>query len=219
MRILLVEDERPLREAVARRLRAQGYAVDEAGSRAEAEDLLPLYPFDLLLLDRRLPDGDGLDSLRRWRREGARLPALVLTARDAVRDRVEGLEAGADDYLVKPFAMAELIARVRAIARRGPMERGVVLEVADLTLDCSRGEVRRGGVLLPLRPKELAVLEHLLRNRGRVVSRERLREACWDEAHEPGSNVEEAAISALRRKLGPPALIHTRRGLGYVLDG
>ncbi len=217
MRVLLVEDEPDLRGAIARRLRASGHAVDEAGDRSEAASHLGAHDYDVILLDRALPDGDGLDSLRHWRRAGNTVPVLVLTARDAVRARVEGLEAGADDYLVKPFAMEELAARLRAIARRGPVARQVLIRVGDLELDTARAQVRRGGVLLPMRPKELAVLEFLARRAGSVVSREQLLEACWDEAHEPGSNVAQVAIASLRRKLGDPPLIRTRRGLGYVL--
>jgi two-component system copper resistance phosphate regulon response regulator CusR len=219
MRILVVEDAVTLREAVVGRLRALGHGVDEAGALGDAEVLLRCHDYDLVVLDRMLPDGDGVDRLRRWRNNQRLTPVLVLTARDAVADRVGGLEAGADDYLVKPFDMAELVARVRALSRRGPIERHVVRRVSDLELDTARAQVRRGGVLLPLRPKELAVLELLMRNAGCVVSRDRIREACWDEAHEPGSNVEEVVISALRRKLGTPSLIRTRRGLGYVIDG
>jgi len=218
MRVLLIEDEDGLRGAIARRLRAVGHAVDEAADRLSAEDLFAEHEYGCVLLDRSLPDGEGLDMLRMWRRQKATTPVLVLTARDAVKARVEGLEAGADDYLVKPFAVEELLARIRAIGRRGPLAQTVVIEVGDLAFDTARAEVRRAGVLLPLRPKELSVLEYLCRRRGRVVSRSQLLDACWDETHEPGSNVDQVAIAALRRKLGAPPLIHTRRGLGYILD-
>lgn len=218
MRILLVEDEPVLRGAVAKALRADGHAVDEVGSRRAAELEARFVDYGLVVLDRGLPDGDGLDTLRRWRREGHTTPVLVLTARDAVADRIAGLDGGADDYVVKPFDLGELRARVRMLARRGPALEQVVIEVGDLRFDTTRAEVRRAGVLLPLRPKELAVLRVLLERRGRVVSRDQLREACWDAEAEPGSNVEEAAVSALRRKLGAPPLIRTRRGLGWVID-
>jgi DNA-binding response OmpR family regulator len=219
MRILVVEDETELREAVVRRLRALGHAVDDAGSRREAEGSFEVHQYGLVVLDRGLPDGDGLLSLRRWRRAASSVPVLMLTAQDAVQARVDGLEAGADDYLVKPFAMDELLARVAVIARRAPAAVSQVVRVADLELDYARAEVRRGGVLLPLRAKEFAVLAYLCGRRGCVVARDALREACWDEAHEPGSNVDEVVVSSLRRKLGPPPLITTRRGLGYVIDG
>ncbi len=218
MRILLVEDEELMRDSVARTLRADGHAVDEAGTRDDAEFQVGMYDYGLVILDRGLPDGDGLITLRKWRRKGLKLPVLVLTARDSVGDRVDGLDGGADDYLVKPFAPAELRARVRSLARRAPELRDVVLRVGDLELNPAKAEVRRAGVLLPLRTKELAVLQVLMERRGRVVSRDQLRDACWDADHEPGSNVEEVAISALRRKLGKPPIIRTRRGLGYVID-
>lgn len=217
MRILLVEDEPALRAAVARALRDDGHAVDECGALRDAEVELDCADYGLVILDRGLPDGDGLDALRRWRRAGRATPVLVLTARGAVGERIEGLDSGADDYVVKPFDLGELRARVRSVARRGPARVDPVLRVADLELDTARAEVRRKGVLLPLRRKELAVLQVLLERRGRVVSRAQLREACWDS--DAGSNVEEAAISALRRKLGAPPLIQTRRGLGYIIDG
>jgi DNA-binding response OmpR family regulator len=218
MRILLVEDEAVMRASVARYLRADGHAVDEVDCRSDADAELRVNDYGLVILDRGLPDGDGLDSLRRWRRRGLTLPVLVLTARDAVGDRVAGLDGGADDYLVKPFALDELRARVRSLGRRPPALRSVILSAGDLELDTSRGTVRRAGVTLPLRTKELAVLQVLLERRGRVVSRDQLREACWDAEHEPGSNVEEVAVSALRRKLGDPPIIRTRRGLGYIID-
>jgi two-component system copper resistance phosphate regulon response regulator CusR len=218
MRILLVEDEATMRASVARALRADGHAVDEADCRSAADMEIRVNDYGLVILDRGLPDGDGLLSLRRWRTQGLTVPVLVLTARDAVDDRVAGLDGGADDYMVKPFALDELRARVRSLARRSPALREVVLKVGDLELDTARAQVRRGGVLLPLRTKELAVLQVLLERRGRLVSRDQLREACWDAEHEPGSNVEEVTISALRRKLGDPPLIRTRRGQGYIID-
>jgi DNA-binding response OmpR family regulator len=218
MRILLVEDEPVLRTSVARALREDGHAVDEVGTRFEAEVEARVVSYGLVILDRGLPDGDGLDTLRKWRRAGQILPVLILTARDGIDDRITGLDGGADDYVVKPFDLGELRARVRTLARRGPELRDVVLRAGDLELDTVRAQVRRAGVLLPLRSKELAVLQVLLERRGRVVSRDQLREACWDADHEPGSNVEEATVSSLRRKLGDPPLIHTRRGLGYTID-
>jgi two-component system, OmpR family, copper resistance phosphate regulon response regulator CusR len=219
MRILLVEDDPILGDGLARSLRAAGHAVDVAVSRSDAELQLPLHPYELIILDRGLPDGDGLDSLRTWRRSGVRLPALVLTARDAVHERVDGLDSGADDYVVKPVDPTELLARIRSLARRGPAEADVVVRVGDVELNTATAQVRRGGVLLPLRAKEFAVLQVLMTRAGRIVSRTALREACWDEDTEPGSNVEEVVVSAVRRKLGAPAVITTRRGLGYVFDG
>ena len=219
MRILVVEDEDELREALTRRLRAAGHAVDGAATRWDAGIFVDTHRYGLIILDRGLPDGDGLLSLQRWRRAPSMVPVLMLTARDAVQARVDGLEAGADDYLIKPFAMDELLARVAVIARRAPGVAEQVVRVADLELDYGRAEVRRGGILLPLRAKEFAVLAYLCGRKGRVVSREALREACWDEAHEPGSNVDEVVVSSLRRKLGAPPLIQTRRNQGYILEG
>lgn len=218
MRILVVEDEPELRRAIVRRLRAQGHAVDEAEDGETAEYLMSVYEHSVVVLDRMLPDGDSLDRLRQWRHCGCRTPTLVLTARDRVPDRVEGLEAGADDYLVKPFAMEELLARVSALSRRRLLPTPSVLCVDDVELDTGRREVRRDGVLIPLRPKEYTLLELLMTREGRVVSRAEIVDACWDEAHEPLSNVEEVLVASLRRKLGPPTLIRTVRGAGYVLE-
>jgi two-component system copper resistance phosphate regulon response regulator CusR len=218
MRVLVVEDEKELREAIARRLRAQGHAVDEAADGSSAEYAMSVYGHALVILDRMLPDGDAVDRLALWRSGGNQVPVLFLTARDRVGDRVRGLAAGADDYLVKPFAMEELLARVAAIARRGSAPRPSRLRVGDLELDSARREVRRAEVLLPLRPKEYALLELLMTRFGRVVSREEIIDCCWDEAHEPSSNVEETLIASLRRKLGEPALIRTVRGAGYILE-
>ena len=218
MRILLVEDEPVLRSSIARALREDGHAVDEVATRCEAEAESRVVQYGLVILDRGLPDGDGLDTLKRWRRASQTFPVLILTARDAVDDRIDGLDGGADDYVVKPFDLGELRARVRSLVRRGPELRDVVLRAGDLELNTAQAQVRRAGVLLPLRSKETAVLQVLLERRGRVVSRDQLREACWDADHEPGSNVEEATVSSLRRKLGDPPLSRTRRGLGYTID-
>ena len=218
MRVLIVEDERELREAIGRRLRAKGHGADEAGDLETAEHLLRVHDYGVVILDRMLPDGDALGRLESWRRKEREFPVIFLTARDRTEDRVEGLRAGADDYLVKPFAMDELLARVHAVARRGSNPSPSVLSVSDLELDRGRREVRRGGVLLPLRPKEYALLELLVTRAGRVVSRSEIIDACWDDRHEPLSNVEESLIASLRRKLGKPSLIRTVRGSGYLLE-
>ena len=218
MRILLVEDEEELRAAIARRLRGEGYAVDTADSCDDAELMTRMGEYRLVLLDRGLPDGDGLDLLVKWRRRGITTLVLILTAQGDLDARVNGLEAGADDYLAKPFAMTELLARVRSVSRRSGTPRPVILSISDLTIDTGRAEVRRGGVLLPLRAKEYAVLLALCENADRVISRDQLRTLCWDEDNEPGSNVEEATLSSLRKKLGSPSLIQTRRGLGYIIE-
>ena len=219
MRLLVVEDEPELREAIARRFRALGHGVDEAGDAETATLMLRVYEYAVVILDRMLPDGDSVHDVERWRHEGVRTPVLFLTARDRVEDRVEGLEVGADDYLVKPFAMDELVARVATIARRGSAPRSPVVTFADVEIDTGRREVRRAGVLIPLRPKEYALLELLASRAGRVVTRRDIMDACWDEAAEPLSNVDEALVASLRRKLGKPSPIRTVRGAGYMLEG
>ncbi|MEM7352207.1 MAG: response regulator transcription factor [Acidobacteriota bacterium] len=218
MRILLVEDHAELRAAIGRRLRARGDRVDEMGDGRDLLDYLGEADYDAVVLDRMLPDGDALMRLMEARRRGCQTPMLLLTSRDQIEDRVAGLEAGADDYLVKPFAMEELLARLNAIARRQAPPRPSVLRVADLEVDTGRREVRRGGVLIPLRPKEFALLELLATRAGRAVRRDEILEYCWDVLHDPASNVEEVLVASLRRKLGKPALIHTVRGVGYLLE-
>lgn len=219
MRLLVLEDQTDLREAVAGRLRTHGHAVDEAADLADAESYLLSYAYDALVLDRTLPDGDALASLRQWRQRGIGTPALFLTARDAVEDRIDGFAGGADDYLVKPFSMDELIARVAAIGRRGGAIRPSVLRVSDLEIDLGRREVRRGGIALPLRPKEFSLLQLLAERAGQVVGRNDIVAACWGEEQAPASNADEVLIAALRRKLGNPPLLRTVRGAGYLLDG
>jgi two-component system copper resistance phosphate regulon response regulator CusR len=218
MRVLVVEDDRELGVEVAGGLRSVGYAVDLADTVAAADLKLAVNTYDCLVLDRILPDGDGLGLLRAHRAAGVRVPALMLTALDAVTDKVAGFAGGADDYLVKPFAFAELAARVGALCRRVEHPRQAVVRIADLELDTARKRVRRGGVVLSLGAKEFAVLELLVARAGQVVSRTDLIERCWDELTDPMSNVVDAVIAQLRRKLGPPILIDTVRGAGYIID-
>ncbi len=218
MRILLAEDHAELCAAIARRLRALGNRVDEVSSLREIRTYLNITHYDVGVFDRMLPDGDSLSLLQALRNAANRTPILLLTARDRIEDRVEGLQVGADDYLVKPFAMDELIARINVLARRGEPLRDTILRVADLEVDSGRHEVRRGGVLIPLRPKEYAVLELLAVRNRRAVSRNDILEYCWDTLESPASNVEETIIASLRRKLGEPVLIKTVRGHGYKLD-
>ncbi|MBO0614670.1 response regulator [Thiothrix fructosivorans] len=218
MRILLAEDHTELREAIARRLRALGNSVDEVSSIREIRTYLNGAHYDVGVFDRMLPDGDSLTLLQALRNAANRTPILLLTARDRIEDRVEGLQVGADDYLVKPFAMDELMARINVLARRGEPLRDTILRIADLEVDSGRHEVRRAGVLIPLRPKEYAVLELLAVRNRRAVSRNDILEYCWDTLESPASNVEETIIASLRRKLGEPALIKTVRGHGYKLD-
>ncbi|MEU7138985.1 response regulator transcription factor [Nocardia sp. NPDC046473] len=215
MRLLVLEDDSELGPAIARGLREAGFAVDVAVDLADADFKLAVNTYDCLIADRMLPDGDVLTLLAAQRTAGSTLPVLLLTALDAVSDRVTGFEHGADDYLVKPFAFAELNARVRALCRRGQPVRPPQLWVGDLELDHPRRRVRRGGVLLALTAKEFAVLEVLMMRAGEVVTRSELIESCWDEQTEPLSNVVDVLIGQLRRQLGPPELIVTMRGVGY----
>ena len=218
MRVLVVEDDLELRGAIERRLRGAGFAVDVASDLPDAAAAVEVYDYDCLVLDRAVPSGDTLDLLAELRRAGSGIPALFLTAKDAVADRVAGFEAGGDDYLVKPFAMEELVARVRSLCRRRTETAPPIVTVADLVVDLGRGEVRRAGVLLPLTRKEACVLVALALRAGTVVSRSTLIEHCWDERTDPMSNTVDVHIASLRRKLGPPSLIRTVRGLGYVLE-
>jgi DNA-binding response OmpR family regulator len=218
MRVLVVEDEDEMRGSISRRLRGEGFAVDEAGDVDEARRAIGVSEYDCLVLDRVLPGGDALDLLAELRNTGECTPALFLTSRDTVDDRVAGFEAGGDDYLVKPFAMEELTARVQSLCRRARSARPAVARIADLEIRSARREVRRDGVLLPLTSKEFAILELLVESLGAVVSRSRIIEHCWDEHTDPLSNVVEVHLASLRRKLGEPPLIRTVRGAGYLLD-
>jgi DNA-binding response OmpR family regulator len=219
MRVLVVEDDSELGPAVVAGLRAAGFAVDLAARRAEADLKFAVNGYDCVVADRGLPDGDALGLVRAWRDAGRSVPVLVLTALGSVDDRIAGFEHGADDYLAKPFAMAELVARVRALCRRDQPPRLPQLTAADLTLDVPAHRVRRAGVLLTLTAKEFAVLEALMLRAGEAVTRGELLERCWDEMADPASNVVDAVIRQLRRKLGPPDLIESLRGVGYRLRG
>jgi two-component system response regulator MprA len=215
-RVLVVDDDPPLRRMLARTLAAEGYEVtvagDGGGALAEAERTAP----DVIVLDVAMPGLDGLTVARRLRGKGLPTPILMLTARDAVPDRVAGLEAGADDYLVKPFAVQELVARLRALTRRGlEPAAGGLRSYGDLTLDVSARRATRGGRAIELTGREADVLELLLRETGRVVTRERAIEEIWDDAAEP--NVVDRYVTRLRRKLGSPPLIRTVRGSGFTL--
>ena len=218
MRVLVVEDDRELGAEVAGGLRSVGYAVDLAETLADADLKLSVNGYDCLVLDRLLPDGDGLSLLRRRRTAGEWVPVLMLTALDAVTDKVAGFSEGADDYLVKPFAFAELSARVSALCRRAEHPRQAIVKIDDLELDVLRKRVRRGGVLLSLGAKEFAVLELLVVRAGQVVSHTEIIEHCWDELNDPLSTVVDAVIAQLRRKLGPPIMIGTVRGAGYLIE-
>ena len=220
MRVLVVEDDAPLAGMLARSLREQGYAVDVAPDGEQALYQVAVNEYDLAILDLALPRRDGMEVARGVRARGLRLPILMLTARDAVRDRVAGLDAGADDYLTKPFELEELHARVRALLRRLPEVLPSELRVDDLVVDTRRHGAERGGTPIPLTTKEYAMLEYLARHAGRVVGRAELTEHVWDEHHDPMSNAIEVYINRLRRKVdraGLTPLIHTHRGAGYRL--
>ncbi|MFJ3497686.1 response regulator transcription factor [Streptomyces sp. NPDC086091] len=217
MRVLLLEDEEDLRYVISAGLRDAGYAVDAVPDWPDAEVMLDLVPYDCVVLDRMVPSGDTLHALRARRQRGWTTPVLCLTALNEVPDRVDGFRSGADDYLAKPFAMEELVLRVASLTRRAPERLPVVLRHADVEVDEARREVRRAGILLSLTPKEYAVLRQLLLHREDVVTRSALIEHCWDEMADPVSNVVDAVVAGLRRKLGPPALVQTVRGHGFRL--
>ncbi len=217
MRALVVEDDEDLRVAVAGELRGAGLDVDAAGDLAGAGEALAAGSYDCVVFDRMLPDGDAIDHVHARRRDGWAVPVLFLTARDSVADRLDGFAHGGDDYLVKPFANAELAARVLALCRRAGVGRPPVLRHADLEVDCARREVRRAGVLLTVTGKEFAVLEYLAAHAGRAVSRGDLIEHCWDTESDPLANVVDVVVVRLRRKLREPRLIHTVVGYGYRL--
>jgi DNA-binding response OmpR family regulator len=217
MRVLVVEDEVVLAEAVARGLRHQGVAVDVAFDGADALDKAAVNRYDVIVLDRDLPGVHGDQVCRKLAAEGGPGRILMLTAAGGVDDRVEGLDLGADDYLGKPFAFTELVARIRALGRRSGAPTPPVLTRGDLVVDPARHEAQRGGHFLQLTRKELGVLEVLLAADGRVVSSEELLERVWDEHADPFTNTVRVTVGNLRRKLGPPPLIQTVIGAGYRL--
>jgi len=220
MRLLLVEDEKKVSELVARALRAESYAVDVAEDGMRGWELAQSYEYDLIILDLMLPQLPGEEVLRRIRRTNQRVPILVLTARSATEDKVHNFEAGADDYLTKPFAFAELIMRVKALLRRGPITRSSVLRVGDLEVDRFTQQVRRAGRRIELTPKEYALLEYLAANPGRVFSRTMIIEHVWDQSFEGLTNIVDVYVRHLRSKVDDPfpvKLIRTVRGVGYGL--
>ncbi len=219
VRVLVVEDDEVLGQKIASGLRAAGFAVDLVQLIVDADINVSVNSYDVLVVDRGLPDGDGVHLIAMLRARGCRIPALVLTARDGLSDRIAGFEHGADDYLTKPFALAELAARVRALCRRRDHPVPALLRLGDLDIDLPRRRVRRAGILRSLTPKEFAVLELLATRAGSVVSRSDLIEACWDEMAEPNSNVVDSVMAGLRRKLGPPQVIETVRGAGFIVGG
>ena len=218
MRVLVIEDNPKMAAAIQRGLKEHGYAVDACHSGYEGEELAAVEPYDLIILDVMLPDRDGVDVCRNLRRREMNKPVLMLTALSATNDKVAGLDAGADDYLTKPFEFEELLARVRALLRRGEASEGRMLECEDLELDLYTRMARRGDVEHELSNKEFALLEYLMRNPNRVLSRTQIAEKVWDMNFEPGSNVIDVYISSLRKKLDrgfERELIHTIKGAGY----
>ncbi|MBM3841345.1 MAG: response regulator [Verrucomicrobia bacterium] len=221
MRVLIVEDERKTATYLSKGLSESGFVVDLAGQGEDGLHLALTQDYDAIVLDVMLPARDGWSVLGAIRKEGKQTPVLFLTARDTVPDRVRGLELGADDYLVKPFAFSELLARIRSILRRGPSRQPEVLHVADLELDLIRHKAARAGLRLDLTPKEFALLSLLARRKGEVLSRTLIAEQVWDMHFDSDTNVVDVAVRRLRRKADDPfsrRLIHTERGLGYVLE-
>ncbi len=220
MRVLVVEDDPDVADLLRRAVREAAWAADVVATGAAALEALAVTDYDLAVLDVGLPDLDGFEVCRRWRARGGRTPVLMLTARGGLADRVEGLDAGADDYLPKPFAVPELLARLRALARRTPSPEDLRLREADLELDPATRGARRAGRGIELTAREYALLEYLLRRRRRVVSRAQILEHVWDDHFAPAGNVVEVLVGRVRRKIDQPGrapLIHTVRGAGYVL--
>lgn len=221
MRVLLVEDDPGIIRFLEKGLREAKYALDVAQDGDDALYKTSLNEYDVVILDIMIPGPDGLQICRELRKLGSTVPVIMLTARDDVRDRVLGLDAGADDYLTKPFQVSELLARLRALMRRGPVLKSTVIEIGDLRIDTSAQTVDRGGRAVSLTGREYALIEYLARNVDRVVTRSELIEHVWDERYDSYSNVIDVHINHLRQKIDRESerpLIHTRRGVGYILS-
>ena len=223
MRILVVEDEKKINDIIVKTLKQEKYGVDSCFDGEEALDYIFSVEYDIILLDIMLSKKDGFEVIKSIRKKGIKTSVLFLTARDEIEDRVKGLDLGADDYLVKPFAFEELLARIRVLLRKNSglgEDTGNVLKIANLTVDCNKHEVFRDDILIKLSAKEFSILEYMMRNRGRVVSKEKIEEHVWDFDYEGGSNIVEVYIKFLRKKIDndfSPKLIHTIRRVGYIL--
>ena len=220
MRILLVEDEPDLLNVLVKRLTSEYYSVDSCSNGYDALDFIRMAAYDIIVLDIMIPGIDGLQVLEAIRKDNNPTPVLLLTAKDAIEDRVKGLNAGADDYLVKPFAFDELLARLRVLMRRQTGGTSNVFEIDDLTVDCNSHEVKRGGQTIELSSKEFALLEYMIRNKEIVLSRDKIEQHIWNYDYEGGSNIIDVYIRYLRKKIDSgheTKLIHTVRGAGYVL--
>ncbi|HOF48106.1 MAG: response regulator transcription factor [Verrucomicrobia bacterium] len=220
MRVLVVEDERKTASFIRKALQAEGHVVDVLHDGSEALLAAANTPFDVIVLDIMLPGRDGLSVVRQMRERKITVPVLLLSARGEVGERIEGLDAGADDYLPKPFALEEVLARVRALGRRQSEAKTPVLRIADLTLDSVTRKVKRGGTPIDLAPREYLLLEFLMRSAGRICGRMAIVDKVWDYDFDPGSNLVDVYIMRLREKIDAgfePKLLHTVRGVGYVL--
>lgn len=218
MKILLVEDEKDLSRSLQKLLKTQNYSVDLAFDGQEALDYIAHFEYDVVILDVMMPRMDGFEFITKLRATGNEVAVLMLTAKDALEDRIKGLDLGADDYLVKPFEFGELLARLRALLRR--KERKVLndtVHFGDITLSIAQKQVKKDGQVIPLTAREYEVLEYLARNRGQVLTREQIREHVWDFDYEGESNIIDVIVKNIRKKTGEPALIKTKRGLGYVI--
>lgn len=221
MRLLIVEDSARLRDTLVHALTRLGHAVDCAADGTEGHLMGISGAYDAVVLDRMMPGRDGLDVLRDWRQQGIKTPVLLLTALDGVEEKVRGLGTGADDYLTKPFALAEMVARLEALVRRHQSRPAPVVVIGPLEIDFSAKTVRRDGVIIALTAREFSLLDYLARRPGQVLSRSQIEAQLYSETDSPLSNAVDAAVYSLRRKICPPGtdpLIHTRRGLGYVLE-
>ena len=220
MRLLVVEDEKNLNKLITKKLMAEGYSVDSCFDGQEAIDFLDMASYDGIILDIMMPRLDGLGLLKYMREKGDPTPVLFLTARDSVEDKVTGLDLGANDYLVKPFSFAELMARIRVLTRKMSGNSDNIYRIADLTLDAKSHKVTRNGQNINLSAKEFSLLEYMIRNQGIVLSREKIENNLWNFEYEGGTNAVDVYIRYLRKKIDEnyePKLIHTIRGIGYVL--